>query len=87
MPAQWDVEAALNEVVGAIRKGAIVLEMDGLTEKMVKDMYRDDFSNQTEESWNAHRAEILALARKAGRSSEIGTILKWTAGDGPVAGG
>jgi hypothetical protein len=80
MAADWDVEAALDEMVEAMASGSVVLEMDELTREMVKKIYRPGFEARTEEEWKTHRSTILELASKAGRGAELATILLWVHG-------
>jgi len=77
MAAQWNVEGALDEVVSAVQDGALVLKLDELTKEMIKKIYRPGFEARTEEEWLANRPTLLALARKAGRGAELGSILLW----------
>jgi len=71
------LEQALDEVVKRMASGAPKLKMDDATVDRVKKMYRPGFSKKTEVEWRAARTAILDLAEKAGRISEIGTILYW----------
>lgn len=70
------VEKALDDVVIAIDKGALKLEMDDETEELVRKMYRALFEKKSEAEWRAARGTILELAERAGRISEIATLLK-----------
>lgn len=71
------VDKALEEVVKRMANGPLKLKMDADTATRVKKMYRAGFSNKTEVEWRSARSSILELAEKAGRISEIATILFW----------
>jgi len=72
---EW-VESALDDVVVAIDNGALKLEMNDETKDLVRKMYRDLFDKKTEVEWRAARSTILDLAGRAGRISEIATLLR-----------
>jgi hypothetical protein len=85
MPADWDVEAALEEVVDAIDEGSVRLKTDDPTRKDVKDLYRAGFEARSEAEWRASRSTILDLARKAGACAEAATLVLWVNGVGTVS--
>jgi len=84
MPIKWNVEAALEEIIDAIDEGAVKLGMDEITEKSVKNLYRKDFESRSEAEWRASRSTLLDLARLAGSSAEMATIVLWVNGIGKV---
>lgn len=84
MPVSWTVETALDEVADAINGGSVKLDLDELTRKQVKDLYRKDFEALSKDDWNNLRAKVLEMADMAGSSSEMATIVQWVDGIGAV---
>jgi hypothetical protein len=84
MPVLWTVETALDEIADAINGGSVKLDLDELTRKQVKDLYRKDFEALSKDDWNNLRAKVLEMADMAGSSSEMATIVQWVDGIGTV---
>ena len=82
MPADWNVNAALEELADAIDEGSVKLKLNEDTRKQVKELYHPGFAARTEAEWRAARSTVLDLAKRAGCCAEAATVMLWVNGVG-----
>lgn len=74
----WTVEGALTQVIDAIARGALLMQVTETVRQRLRDLYRPDFDEQYKNSadWRRDEARVLGLAHVVGALAAERTVLK-----------